>query len=375
MKLRPALLASALLLAARLAAAAPPPTTAEGWYSEGQTQYTLGNFDKAVEAFKKGFELETVEQNKPAYLYNIAQAYRQANDCKNAVFFYKRFLALKANDTVKPLAPERKAEVDGWVKDGEACIKQQEDLRKGTPDGTVKPGDDGARKPDVTTTNPPQTGGNPTTTTTAAKPSDQHVATVTTDAGANGNVGIIAPAPAAAPHLLSLRVLGGATIVSAGDLKFPTQATGTLLAGYPLAINDKLSIEVGVALQYTPVPFDDMAGASVTGTMFGAMANGGLRYAVAPKIGVRGDLGLGALVFSGLDATGNPFTQGGVGATGALTMFHARVAASADYLINDNLAVTLTPIAFGYSPAKSGFKDGISSLTSIDFMIGLGYRM
>ena len=37
------------------------PKTADEWYSEGETQYNLGNFDKAADAFKQGYSLEAVE--------------------------------------------------------------------------------------------------------------------------------------------------------------------------------------------------------------------------------------------------------------------------------------------------------------------------
>ena len=46
------------------------------------------------------------ESKKPAYLYNVAQAYRQGGKCKDAAFFYKRYLSLK------PDAPNR-ADVEG----------------------------------------------------------------------------------------------------------------------------------------------------------------------------------------------------------------------------------------------------------------------
>ena len=87
------------------ALAAAQPKTPDDWYKEGETQYNLGNFPGAVDAFKKGFELETNDSKKAAYLYNVAQAYRQAKDCGNAQFFYKRYLALKDNDTASPSSP------------------------------------------------------------------------------------------------------------------------------------------------------------------------------------------------------------------------------------------------------------------------------
>src|SRR5215475_6390010 len=99
------------VLAASLARA--QNKTADEWEKIGENEYNLGNFDKAAEAFKKGFEAEPKEANKPAYLYNAAQAYRQGNDCKNAQFFYKRFLDLKEADKVKPITDAKRAEVEG----------------------------------------------------------------------------------------------------------------------------------------------------------------------------------------------------------------------------------------------------------------------
>jgi outer membrane protein assembly factor BamD (BamD/ComL family) len=54
------------------------PKTPDDWYKEGETQYNLGNFEKAADAFKQGYSLETIENKKPAYLFNVAQAYRRA---------------------------------------------------------------------------------------------------------------------------------------------------------------------------------------------------------------------------------------------------------------------------------------------------------
>ena len=56
-------------------------------------------------------------------------------------------------------------------------------------------------------------------------------------------------------------------------------------------------------------------------------------------------------------------------------MFAVRVAASADYAFTPNVYGTVTPIAFSYSPAKAGLRDDIKSLTRLDFMLGVGYRM
>ena len=47
----------------------------------------------------------------------------------------------------------------------------------------------------------------------------------------------------APPHLISATLVGGAAKINAGDQSIPVRAAGTLVAGYPLAINDKLGID------------------------------------------------------------------------------------------------------------------------------------
>jgi hypothetical protein len=110
-------------------------------------------------------------------------------------------------------------------------------------------------------------------------------------------------------------------------------------------------------------------------SLVGVMANFGAAYEVAPKISLRGDVGLGLTMLGGIQEMGSPFTEGGAGTTGTLTMFGFRVAASGEYGVSPNLSVVATPLAFSLSPAKSGLRSDISSITRIDFMVGLGYKM
>lgn len=354
----------AALLVPALAAA--EPKTAAEWYKEGETQYNLGNFSGAVEAFKKGFELEPDEAKKAAYLYNVGQAYRQAKDCGNAVFFYKRFLALKNNDTKKPLSATVRQDTERLIKELEECVKQQEALRQRPPDANLRP-DEGERTPD------PASG-------TTGQGASTNVATGNTEGEGDGEDdaedevedGITATTPTEAPRLLSARLVGGGAKVGAGDLEVPIQATFALIGGYPLAINEQLSLDVGAGFTFTPIPFDDVMGASKSASLIGLVANVGATYAVAPKIGVRGDLGLGGLFLGG--ASQSPFT-GNAETTGALTMFHVRLGVSADYAITPNVIATVAPFAFSYSPAKAGLREDISAITAIDFMVGVGYRM
>jgi len=104
------------------------------------------------------------------------------------------------------------------------------------------------------------------------------------------------------------------------------------------------------------------------------MVNAGAAYEVMPKLNIRGDLGAGVLVFSGIEKD-NPFTNMGTGTSGALSMPHVRVGVSADYAFTPNIYGVVAPFAFSYSPPKEGLDDQIKSIVRFDFMVGLGYRM
>jgi hypothetical protein len=334
-------IAWALLLVPALALA--EPKTPDDWYKEGETQYNLGNFDSAVDAFKKGFELEPNASKRPAYLFNVAQAYRQAKNCKDAVFFYKRYLALKDNDKAKPLSDKKRAEIDKIIDELDSCAKEQEALTKKPPEKDPDEDKPVVVKP-VAVVTPPEVHEEPVVTKVAEEPAS----------------------------VISLRLLGGGAKISTGMIAVPVEASVGLLGGYPLAINDALTLDLGAALLFQPVAFQTAAGADGSAKMVSLLADVGATFKVASRVGIRGDLGVGALVFSGVSES--PFTDGKV-TTGALTMLEVRVGVSLDIAITPNVLATVMPIAFSYSPAKAGLRDDIQSITRLDFMIGVGYRM
>jgi tetratricopeptide (TPR) repeat protein len=335
----------ALLLVPALAFA--QPKTAADWFKDGETHYNLGNFSDAIESFKKAFALETVESNKAVYLYNIAQSYRFAKDCSNAQFFYKRFLAVRDTQS-PPLDGRKRAEIEARIKELEDCARQQEAIKNKPPDQSLKPEDsqDGkgnGKGPDVAIKKDP-------------------------DGGDDLKVHEPAEVP---PRVVSVRLVGGGAKISAGDLTVPVQATGALIGGYPIAI-DKLIVEIGAGFTFTPVPFEDQMGASKSAQLIGLIANVGATYIAIPKLGLRGDLGIGVQWFKGVSES--PFTNNAP-TSGALPMFHLRVGVSADYAITPNVIATVVPIAFSFSPPASGLRDDIKSIRALDFMLGLGYRM
>jgi tetratricopeptide (TPR) repeat protein len=75
------------LIAIALVAATAYAETAHTSYAEGQALYADGKFLEAAEKFVRAYELD----HDPAYLFNIAQAYRFGNACQKAADYYHRF--------------------------------------------------------------------------------------------------------------------------------------------------------------------------------------------------------------------------------------------------------------------------------------------
>jgi tetratricopeptide (TPR) repeat protein len=81
-------------------------------YREGVTHYDLAEYDKAVKAFKEAYRLS----KDPAYLFNVAQSYRLAKNCGEAMTFYQSFLRNS------PDAPN-KEKIEARIAEMKACAK------------------------------------------------------------------------------------------------------------------------------------------------------------------------------------------------------------------------------------------------------------
>jgi tetratricopeptide (TPR) repeat protein len=76
-------------------------TAAKEHYQRGTSFYDLGRYPEAIKEFEAAYELK----NDPAFLYNLAQSYRQAGDPEQALHFYRTYLRYV------PKAPNR-AEIE-----------------------------------------------------------------------------------------------------------------------------------------------------------------------------------------------------------------------------------------------------------------------
>src|SRR5690606_25386139 len=107
--------------------------------------------------------------------------------------------------------------------------------------------------------------------------------------------------------------------------------------------------------------------------MLGVLASVGAHYWALDKLAVGGEVGVGGMFLGGL-GEGNVFLPLNSTADGLLAMFNLRAGVSVDYLVTDNIAVSVTPIAFSMSPAHSTFRMGIDSLNRLEMTVGVGYQ-
>jgi hypothetical protein len=172
------------------------------------------------------------------------------------------------------------------------------------------------------------------------------------------------------PKLVVARFTIGGTKMGMGNLSVPISPTLAITGGYPLRLNEKMLADFGLTIGYARIAWDAMetTGQTGAGSFTSVLANGGVTYDVAPKMAVRGDLGLGVLLVGGV--SDSPFTNG-ASTDGTLLLLRVRAAAAFDYQLQPNLFATV-PLAFGFSPKKDGLAGNV---VSFDFMVGIGYRM
>lgn len=171
------LVLAALLAASATAAAQPAPRPAptsnqtddqkraegKALYEQGLSYYNLGEFDQAIAAFRKSYELTQA----PGLLFNIAQAFRLKKDYEQATYFYSTYLRLQ------PDAANR-ADVEARLAEMQQALEDQKKLEKKPPIGTISPeGTPSTTTPRTTVTTPPPTVTSPPVVTTPSMPSGE----------------------------------------------------------------------------------------------------------------------------------------------------------------------------------------------------------
>ena len=327
-------------------------------YRKGKTAYDVGNFEEAIAHFKQAYAMQPHE----AYLYNIAQAYRQSGDCRNALFFFKRYVTVGGEQARHYELAQRRIEELTQRCESAGGMKNEPPRDEHAPERT---GNAGGAENGAST----------------ARPADDAAAGATVrdapreESGAHDSIRAASPASprARAPVLAASLELGGAAL-DIGALEIAGRHLSLAMgAGYPLRFG-RLGVTLGGLFTYTPLSWEnDRTNRTGTSSLAGAIANLGVRYAVRDRLALRFEAGAGALFLTGA-SRGSVFLAEDMRSTSALGMFHLRIGIGAEYPIAGGLVLSASPLVFSYSPAREGMEASVDRFVRVDFIAGVGYR-
>lgn len=312
------LVAAALGLAAASAAPAlaepTPREAARARFDRGQTLYNLGKLDEAIAEFEGAYELDT----DPAYLFNLAQAYRLRGNRPRALFFYRRYLDLS------PDAPNR-AEVTERI----AALEAEQRAAGAEREALERAAADKARAE-------------------------------------------IAAEDAAKRHRVGLEV-GWSQLYFDGLPDPPPQLVQGATYAYRLGRVRRATLEVGATYHETTIPYFNPRGA-VSASYSQVMATGTLTHPVAWRFAVRAVLGLGASTLRNLKQ-GNPVIENGVGSD-PQGMICARADLTVVLRLHSLFDVTYTLVAGSFAPRNEELAPALKSIVSFEgFHVGLHVRL
>jgi tetratricopeptide (TPR) repeat protein len=131
--------------------AVDPKVAAKEHYTRGTSFYDLGRYDDAIKEFEAAYQLK----NDPAFLYNLAQSYRQAGNHEQAVHFYKTYLRYVPN-------AKNRADIEEKIKSEEQLVAQKGGGTTPPPANTTTPPPPNTTTPPPGNTTPPPGGTEPT---------------------------------------------------------------------------------------------------------------------------------------------------------------------------------------------------------------------
>jgi hypothetical protein len=350
--------ALALLALGASTARADDAQKARELFTQGNTYFDLGQFDKAIEAWQQGYQLH----NDPGFLYNIAQAYRTQGDAQKAIFFYKRYLSNA------PKAHNR-AEVEQKIEALQKQLSMQEQVKGLPPPGPFGPDNPGTSSTtppaaDASGTQPPPANGGPAVTVTGAggtqPPPLDGTPVVTTGE-------VPQPPGTTPPHRIDLRAALGFDAWSSGlqENAAPSFAF-TLAGGYtfgsPAAM---VRFRLGALFGYTFLKEADSKD-----TFISLLVDPTIVIRVAPKMVLMGDLGLGVMSVIGLKPTSALLESSMVNINGAQALSLVRIGVAGEYDITPNVSVFLWP-AYANSAKKQYFYQDIGRF---EVLAGAAYR-
>lgn len=379
-------LALAVLLSGR--ARAEDTQRARELFQEGTTFFDVGQFDKAIDAWQRGYK----EKSDPGFLYNIAQAYRLSGDPAKAIFFYRGFLRNS------PRAPNR-AEIEQKIAALQKQIAEQEHARPaavvpppkteghplaGTDPVTPPP----APPPPAVTPAGPSPSPSPSPSSSPSpspaqleSPPPTVVAPMIADRRIEpaGGLASAPPPPESPPESrrgndlgLGLGVDGwGKSLSSSAEPSFAFALAG----GHTFwgAGDRALAFRLGGVFSYTFLRESSGSG-SWRETFWSFMVEPALRYRLGARFVLSAAVGIGGIALSGLRAKSALLVSDGkttYDIRGTQGLFVVRPALSGELGLTAGLTLTAV-LAFPYSPKPATYY--YAPIARTEFLLGLAYR-
>src|SRR6185436_530789 len=140
--------------------------------------------------------------------------------------------------TAAPLSPKKREEIERFITELTECVANADRTAVAQPDTIVKPQ---STPPPGATPSAPIPEPAP-----KAEPRDN-----------DGGDDVVRQPERVSPQRVVARLTGGVAMISAGDLSIPVQPVIGLIGGYPIQLAP-LTLELGAALSYTPLPYTVM---------------------------------------------------------------------------------------------------------------------
>jgi tetratricopeptide (TPR) repeat protein len=349
----------ALMLAIAVGTAGPRSARADDaqqareLFTQGNTFYDLGQFDRAIDAWQKGYQLK----NDPGFLYNIAQAYRVMEDAQKAIFFYKRYLSNA------PKAHNRE-EVEQKIDALQKQLSAQDQAKQLPPSGPFGPGNPvppAAGAP--ADTNPPPATPVPASVGSEPPPASEPSGAGPVAVGAGAGGGAEPP-----PRRVDLAAAIGFDSWTSGvqgkaDPSFAFTLAGGYTFGAPAAT---IRFRLGALLGYT---FLQESNSKDSFTSF--LIDPTAEFRLARRLRLDVDLGLGVLSIGGLNNMSALLQSTMVNVKGTQTFSEVRIGAGLQYQLTPALSVFVWP-AIANSPQKQYFHAAISR---VEWLAGLGFHL
>ena len=298
-------------------------------FEKGNTQYNLGHWQKAILFFKEAYEAYPA----PAFLFNLGQSYRQADNCEQSLFFYKRYLDLEKK-------PKNLIETENHV------IAQTEKCRLEKEALALK-----KEKAQNAQSTPP---------TKIQKAKEVTIKTSHSDSSG-----------------FFVDFFAGASLWKLGqEFNSPIRESFKIVVGYTFH-RKSLHIKLGPQIGFIPFgfkqPLTEDTSESKNSSFFTLSLGSSLALKIHERLSLGLQAGFGVLAWSGISEP-NIFIANGLEQNGPLLLAHIETGLHLGIHLHPKVTVLLVPIAISYSPRRNELIPSIDSLTSYQTLLGVGLR-